>query len=169
MNGMHESNDIAVRVARLERENRNLKRAALIGAGLMSCLVLAAWRSPQNDAADTLRVHRLEVVDSRGVPMVSLGTTRNDSGGSITLRDSTGDKKSWWETESGQSRIVFESQAPGSDQKTVAGLSTTPEGSQLSLIGPMGASIQSSVQGDRPHLSLQDSNGKQLFSAPWNR
>ena len=165
---MDSSNDIAVRVARLERENRNLKRAALIGAGVMSCLLLAAWRTPQANVTDTLQVHRLEVVDSRGVPMVALGLTRNGAGGSIVLRDSTGDKRSWWETEMGQSRIVFESPTGKGEQRTVAGLSTTPERSQLSLIGPMGASIQSYVQGDRPNMSLQDTNGRQLFTAPWN-
>jgi hypothetical protein len=157
------------RLDRLERENRNLRRLGLAGCGIVSCFVLAAWRSARVDPMDTLQVHKLEVLDPRGVPMITLSPTRNNTGGSIVLRDNSGDKRSWWETDAGTARIVFESPTGKADERTIAGLATMPGKAQMSLLGASGSSVLNTVQNDRPSVTIQDSAGRSLFSAPWNR
>ena len=164
---MDAMNDVVRRLERLERENSTLRRICLLGCGLLGALALIAWRSPKVDTFDSLQVHRLEVLDARGVPMITLSPTRDSGGGSIVLRDSSGDKRSWWESEIGGGRIVFESPIGTGDDRTIAGLSTTPGKAQMSLLGPKGGSVLNSVQNDHPSVSLQDTAGRSLFSAPW--
>jgi hypothetical protein len=166
---MDRTDQLAARLDRLERENRLLRRIGLAGCGFLSCLVLGAWRSAKVEAMDTLQVHRLEVLDSRGVPMITLAPTRGDAGGTIILRDSSGDKRSWWETDAGAARIVFESPTGKTDERTIAGLSTVPGKAQISLLGTSGGSFLGVVQSNRPSITLQDPSGKPLFSAPWQK
>jgi len=160
---------LTARLEKLETENRRLR---LVGFGCVCgfCfLALVAWRSPNTQKFESLQVQKLEVVDSRGVPLITLSPNRNNAGGSIVLRDSSGDKRSWWETEPGIARIVFESANATSDDKTIAGLSSVPGCAQLSLLGPKGGSVVSMVQRDRPSVTLQDTNGRSLFTAPWTK
>jgi hypothetical protein len=165
---MDASDQLSARLDKLERQNRNLKQAGLVVCGLATVLIITAWRSPHNESFDSLTVGKLEVIDAKGIPVIALSPNRANTGGTIVLRDNSGDKRSWWETDAGSARIVFESPNGKNDERTIAGLSTTPGKAQMSLLGSKGDSILDSVENDRPTVTLQDAHGKSLFAAPWH-
>jgi hypothetical protein len=166
---MNEFSDWEARLQRLERSNSRLRvYVAILGVGAV-VLLSAGWKQNGRSAMDSLQVHRLEVLDGRGVPVITLSPMRGDAGGTIVLRDQSGDKRSWWETDSGTSRIVFQSPEPKGDESTIAGLAASPGRAQVSLLGPKGASLVGAVQTDQPSVALKNSNGATLFAAPWNK
>jgi hypothetical protein len=148
------------RIEKLERSNRTLM-AALIGLGLLG---VVGWRTQPTPEA--LKVSKLEVVDGRGVPMVILETGRKGEGGQITLRDSLGEKRGWWQVSPDGSSLTMSAES-GSENASTAGFGVTPKSARVSLISPKGASLSAAIEADQPRLDLYNPAGKVLFGAPW--
>ena len=163
---MDDQQDLMLRVSKLERQNLLLK---IVGVAIVATFGLAGWRFSAPTKFDAIQVRQLEVVDGHGVPVVTLTSTRNDSGGSIVLRDQSGDKRSWWESDAGSSRMIFQSPEPSGEGATIAGMSVVPGRAQISLLGAKGASLMESIQADSPSIAITNSNGATVFAAPWNR
>jgi hypothetical protein len=155
---------VSARLDRLERQNLRLK----IGLVAAVALTIVGFRSAAGGPVDLIQAHQIQVVDERGVPLVTLAAARNNAGGAIILRDSSGEKRTWWEASTDSARLVLDSPAQqGGD--TVAGMAATGSGARASLLGPTGASFEATVQNEMPHISLSAANGKSLFSAPWRK
>ena len=153
---------LSSRLDRLERQNRLLKTAVAIGA----VALIVGWKA---GTPELIQAHQFQVVDERGVPLVTLAAARNGVGGSIILRDSLGEKRTWWEAAPDSARFVLDSPASKGQGDTVAGLAATSTGARASLLGPTGASVEAQVQNDKPRLSLSGAHGESLFSAPWQK
>ncbi len=153
---------LAARVERLERRNR------FLSLGLAMCLsvpllALLGWQS----APETLRVRRLEVVDERGVPLVTLAPTRNNEGGSIVLRDSSGERRTWWQSGLNSSALTLNSQTDVGEGDTTLGLAVGPKTAKLTMIGKSGSTMSASLENEEPRLDLWNAKGNLLFGAPW--
>jgi hypothetical protein len=156
-----EQHDLAGRLDRLERKNRIL--TALCGLCLaVPLLAVAGWQS----ASDTVRVKRLEVVDDRGVPLITLGATRNNLGGSITLRDSDGERRSWWEVAPGSGAFTLNSANPNGDNDTTLGLQVGEGSASMAIVSKSGAVLSNMMAGDEPSVELYNDKGATLFAAP---
>lgn len=155
------------RVERLERANRRL---TLLCAGclVLPVLALVGWQDAQAPVPAVFKVHQLEVVDQRGVPLVTLGTGRSEEGGIVTLRDSNGEKRAWWTVSpAGASLALSKEKSAQGDATNTAGLSVSQNSSEMNLIGPGGGMLSNSVRDDQPHLELWGAKGKSLFAAPF--
>jgi hypothetical protein len=156
---------------RLESRLRAVEKKNRILTALCSlCLVvpamaIAGWRDQQQD----LKVHSLQVMDARGVPMVTLGVTRDSTGGSITLRDATGDRRSWWETGVNTSNLTMSSDAPDRSSDSTVGLSVGPKMAKLGMVSHNGAIASVNLNADSPRIDLWNSKGMLLFGAPWQK
>ncbi len=84
---------IEQRIERLERQNRNLRRAlgGMLGLAVAGLVLGAAAASSTDEVPNVLRAHRIEVVTAEGKPAVVLGMTTNDAGTVSTL-DAKGNK-----------------------------------------------------------------------------
>jgi len=153
---------LALRVERLEKKNRFLSLA--LGFCLsVPLLALAGWQA----APDTLRVRRLEVVDERGVPLVTLAPTRNNEGGSIVLRDSAGERRSWWQSGPNSSALTLNSQTPDGQGDTTLGMAVGPKSAKMTMIGKSGSTLSAALENEEPRLDLWNAKGVLLFGAPW--
>jgi hypothetical protein len=156
-----ESQELIARVERLERKNRML--TLMCGfCMLVPMLALVGWQN----ASDTARVKRLEVVDDRGVPLITLGAGRNGEGGSIVLRDSMGEKRSWWEVGPQSGAFTLNSAKGDGTNDTTLGLNVGPKTARMSMISQNGALLSANIQGDDPQVELYNSKGSTLFAAP---
>jgi hypothetical protein len=154
------TSDIELRLARLERRNR------WMGIGLMAMAVLAAvgWRQA---GPERVQVRRLEVVDDRGVPLVTIGAERGAVGGAITLRAANGERRLWLSATNDGAAIAMSREGADDGGDTCAGLSVGTDRARLSLLGSGGASLSAAVESDRPKVELFDKKGASLFVAPW--
>lgn len=117
--------------------------------------------------ADLIQAKKIQVVDDKGIPLVSLEPTRGNEGGSIVLRDKSGDPKAWFNTGDGTARIGMISGAV--DQPTATlGLSVSPDQTHIGLSSGR-ASMTSSVENEKPYFEIIGRDGKALFSAPWRK
>lgn len=164
-----ENLELVARIERLERANRRL--TLLSGAMLLVPVVaIAGWQDAVQAPAvpDVIRARKIEVVDGKGVPMVSLTTGRNDEGGAMTLRDKTGERRGWWTSSpEGSSLALVKEKDAKMEGSNTAGFSVTPSSAEMNLIGPQNAMFSSTVKDDQPRLELWNSKGSLLFSAPW--
>jgi hypothetical protein len=158
---MTELEMLSSRVERLEKRNRLLSGLLLI----LPVLAAVGWQG----ASDTLKVRRLEVVDARGVPMVTLGTSRDDEGGSIILRDSGGEKRGWWEATPERSALSLNSSKADGTEDTTLGLQVGPKNARLAIISPGGALLSANMEGDTPKVEMYNAKGAMIFGAPWNK
>jgi hypothetical protein len=153
--------DLARRIELLERKN---KRLSLLCAGCLAVpfLALVGWQQ----ASDTVRVRRLEIVDDRGVPLVTLGAARNNEGGSIVLRDAQGEKRSWWEVGPERGTLSMNSAKADGTNDTTLGFQVGPKTARMSMISKGGALLSASMAGDDPQLEIYNAKGATLFAAP---
>lgn len=114
-----------------------------------------------------MRVRRLEVVDSRGVPLVAIGTDRTEEGGSIVLRDKLGEKRSWWQAGPRKAEITLSSADEHGENDTTLGFTVAPDLAKVLLIGKGGAILSEEMGPSGPRLELLNDSGKSVFSAPW--
>jgi len=153
--------DLESRVQRLER--RAAWHPWLLGWAVISLpLCLVGW---QKGGPEKLRVSSLEVVDERGVPMIQLGTGRRGEGGSITLRDASGEKRGWWQVSPGQSILTLSQD--GEEAATTAGFSVAAERAKFHLLGKDGSSVNAGAGAAQPELEIRNRNGASMFRAPW--
>lgn len=155
--------ELNARLARLERKNRTLTGLCLLSLSV-PLLALCGWQSA---VPDVLRARRVEVVDARGVPLVSLAPSRQGEGGAITLRDRGGERRTWWEARPDGAALAATSGLPGEREGHTLGMSVSGTGSQVALIGPDGESLSAAIEKTGPRLDLQNAKGATLFSAPW--
>lgn len=157
---MTEVQALTARLERLEKRNRLL--TLMCGACLaIPILAIVGWQS----TTDTVRVKRLEVIDDRGVPMITLSTARNGQGGSIVMRDSLGEKRSWWEVGPETGAFTITSAKDGSNDTTL-GMQVGPRNGRLAIISKNGALLSTNMEGDDPRLELYNAKGGTLFAAP---
>jgi hypothetical protein len=157
----HDVERLFARIDRLERRNRVMAGALL----LFPVLAIAGWAA----ADDVLRVKRLEIVDDRGVPLVTLAPDRLNEGGMITLRDRQGEKRGWWQAGPGTSSLTLNSEGQDGSGDSTLGLTVGPKRSSLSMLSKGGASLTAGMQEDQPKVELYDTKGHPLFVAPWKK
>jgi hypothetical protein len=154
-------NELEVRLQRLERKNRFL--TAVCGLCLsIPFLALVGWQS----ASDTLRVKRVEIIDDRGVPLVILGASRNNEGGSIVLRDKQGERRAWWEVAPEYGTFTMNSAKATGEADTTLGLQVGKKNARMAIISESGAMVSTSMEGDDPTVEMYNKNGNTLFVAP---
>ena len=163
-----DSEQLLARVDRLERANRRLTRS-LIGLGGLIVFATAVGFQQTPDVMDVLRVRKLEVVDARGVPMVTLDSGRRAEGGAITLRDSLGERRGWWTTSPDGSNLAMSHVDPQTEKGSTAGMSASPNSAEMNLIGPDGAMLNSGARQGTPKIELWNSKGEVVFTAPWDK
>jgi hypothetical protein len=147
------------RVRNLERQNR----ALIVLLGGVSFIAVAGFRSAQ--VSDLVRAKKVEIVDDRGVPFVTLGLSRQ-GGGEVVLRDETGDRRAWLSTGNGTARLGMISGTEDSPSASV-GLAVEPALAHMALSGGK-ASAVSEVVDEQPSMELNGRDGKRLFQAPWH-
>ena len=161
-----ENKQLLARIERLERSNRRLTLAAIVGV-ITPVLMLAGWKQAAQ-VPDVLQAHKLEIVDQHGVPMVSLNTGRNDEGGSVTLRDKDGERRAWWSCSPNGSNLGLvkehDAKAEGS---YVAGFSVGASAAEMNLISPANGMCSATVRDDKPRLDLWGAKGNSVFGAPF--
>lgn len=157
---MNDSHFLEQRITRLERQNRIL----LYGLGTVALLAVIGWQAPRKPEA--LKVTRLEVVDHRGVPLVVIAPARKDEGGSIVLRDSDGERRSWWET-SPQSTAIGMVAGEIESPSSTLGLSASANQTTISLLGQGGTAVTLETNPSTPRLEMLDKSGRSVFKAPW--
>lgn len=144
------------RLRRLELQNR------LLWLALAAFACIAA--RPTID--DVLRVRRIEVIDEKGVPLVSLGPERAGDSGTIILRDKAGEKRAWWKVERDRASFAMTTDGTGNSKKAgTVGFGVSPDRSQLSLLGQ--GTAQLGVEAGKPKLEMFDKGGKSVFAAPF--
>ncbi len=148
------------RVRRLEVQNRVLL-VAVAGFALLFVLGFQGEQVP-----DVARAKKIEVVDQRGVPIVTLGASR-EGGGEMVIRDETGDRRAWLSSGHGAARLGMVSGAEESPSSAL-GLSVEPGRSHLGLTGGK-ASASAGVDDEQPTLELNGKDGRVLFAAPWRK
>ena len=163
--------DLSLRVERLEQANRRLTLVvcALLGSALFA---VAGWQDAAQAPVipDLLQVHKLQVVDLKGVPMVSFETGRSNEGGSITLRDKNGERRAWWTSSPEGSNLgLTKEKDPTMEGSNTAGLSVSQSSSEMNLIGPKNGMVNLSVRDDQPRVDLWNEKGKSVFSAPFRK
>jgi hypothetical protein len=159
------SSDVLARLERLERSNRRMRLVCLASLSV-PLLTLVGWQTA-NPVAEILRVRRLEVVDERGVPLVTLGKERTGDGGSVVLRDRLGEKRSWWQVGPNSGAFAILSEDKDDQKNATAGISVGPRKAEISLFSGNGAALSAGVRNEQPRLDLWSSQGKNLFGAPW--
>jgi hypothetical protein len=142
------------RVARLERQNRLLIAALL----LISALFLLGLK---RQTQDTIQAQKLQIVDQRGVPLVTLDANRA-GGGEVILRDVNGDQRAWFSAEKKAARVGL----IGGDNDSSVGLSADAERSRIAVIGGR-AFVAQSIQGGKPSIEADGQDGQVLFQAPF--
>ncbi|MEA2554175.1 MAG: hypothetical protein QOJ65_2351 [Fimbriimonadaceae bacterium] len=161
--------DLTLRVERLERSNGRLKLMCAASLAL-PIIAIAGWQDARPSVPDMLRVRKLEVVDSKGVPMVTLGTGRNSEGGTVTLRDKNGERRAWWTASpEGSNLALMKEKDPSMDGSNTAGLSVSQSSAEMNLIGPKNGMLSATVRDDQPRLDLWSPKGASLFAAPWRK
>ncbi len=166
---MQPESSLLERLDRLERRNRWLTVGCALSLSV-PLLSLVGWKSPSGQTGapvELLKVKTLQVVDDRGVPLVTLGPDRLSNGGMITLRDKLGEKRSWWEVGPGTAALTLSSDEPSGSNDNTLGLAVGPQNTLFTLIGKSGSLMSAEVKGDGPHLDLMNDKGKSLFTAPW--
>jgi hypothetical protein len=128
----------------------------------MPLMAIVGWQN----ASDTVRVKRLEVVDDRGVPLITLGGARGNEGGSIILRDGLGEKRSWWEVGPEKGAFTLNSAKSDGTNDTTLGLQVGPKTARMSIISRSGAMLSANMNDDDPQLELYNAKGTTLFAAP---
>jgi hypothetical protein len=159
--------DLLQRIDRLERSNRRL---TLIASGflVLPLLMIAGWRqTPQ--IPEVLQTRKLEIVDAKGVPLVTLNTGRNDEGGALTLRDSDGERRAWWTSYPGGSNLglVKERDPKVGGGSYTAGFGIGATAAEMNLISPGNGMASVTVRDDQPRVDLWGVKGNTLFAAPF--
>jgi hypothetical protein len=156
---MSELETLLKRVDRLERRNRWL--CALCFA--MPMLAIVGW----TQASDTLRVKRLEIVNDKNVPLVTLESSRTGEGGSVILRDNQGEKRGWWEVAPESGALTLSSAKADGSNDTTLGLQVGPKNARMSIISKNGALLSTHMEEDSPIFEMVGAKGNVIFSAPW--
>ncbi len=156
------SSDLLIRIERLERRNRLLTGLLLA----MPLLAIVGWRQsiPSN-----LQVRRLEVVDARGVPLVTLAPERAGIGGSIVLRSANGERRGWFSATQEGAALTLNREGKDGEGDSTLGLTVGPQNGRMNIVSRKGSSLSAGVQNDRPKVELFDSKGTSLFVAPRGR
>lgn len=150
---------LELRLRRLERTNRLLIAVLLV----LVVTGLAGWRAQ----GSVVRANRIEIVDARDVPIISLGSARGGTGGEIILRAENGEKRVWITTENDGASLTLNREGQNGKNDTTLGLSISPKSGQLNILSPGGASLSANIQNDEPKVELFDRKGTSLFVAPW--
>ena len=148
------------RVISLERTNRLL-------VGACACFALLLVYGFQNEGpSDLIRTKRLEVMDDKGVPVVTLAPSRS-GGGELVIRDESGDRRAWLTSGKGAARLGMLSGTEDSPTSSV-GFGVEPNHARLALAGSKAtASVAVDVEAQSVELSAPD--GHVLFSAPYRK
>jgi hypothetical protein len=159
--------DLDARLERLERKNRLLSGLCLLSLSV-PLMALAGWDSAtqKTPVYDLVRAKRFEVVDDRGVPLVTVGKDRSD-GGAVVLRDAGGERRAWWMVDRDHAAFTMTSDGTGDRPSSTLGMSVSSGNSQISLISPKGSQFSASIEGDQPRVDLWGTQGQTLFGAPW--
>ncbi|CAN5634884.1 hypothetical protein BH11ARM2_BH11ARM2_28370 [soil metagenome] len=144
------------RLRRLEIQNRLL----WLAVAAFACVAAR----PMVD--DVLRVRRIEVIDEKGVPLVTLGPERAGDGGTIVLRDTGGEKRAWWKIEKDRASFAMTNDGTGKSTKVgTVGFGVSNDRAQLSILGQ--GTAQLGVEAGKPKLEMFDKSGKSVFAAPF--
>jgi hypothetical protein len=157
-----ESHELIARIERLERRNRYLTLACGLCLSI-PLLAIIGWQSP----SDTARVKRLEIVNDKNVPLITLDASRTGEGGSIIMRDSQGEKRAWWEVAPEKGAFTLTSAKPDGTNDTTLGLQVGPKNARVAIISKNGALLSSSMEADTPQIEMYGTKGNVLFAAPW--
>ena len=133
--------EIQVRLSRLERQNRWLTLFCCISLSV-PLFAIVGWQTAKDagqSSSDVLKVSRLEVVDSHGVPLVTLGADRASEGGMIMLRDKLGEKRTWWQAGPRTANLTFSSEDTQGENDTTLGFTVGPDLAKILLIGKSGS------------------------------
>lgn len=150
--------DLEARVLRLERTNRRL--LILLGVVATAFVLLGAQTT-----SDVVRARRIELVDSRGVPLATLAPSRSEAGGELILRDREGERRINLTAEPGAASLGLQG-GKVDDPSGTAALRADGEGAAFGLVGTR-ASVAATVRKDRPRLATTDTRGRETFAAPW--
>jgi hypothetical protein len=163
--------ELTRRIERLERSNRRLLLLCAVSA-IMPVLGIVGWQGAgqAQEVLQVLKVHSLEVVDARGVPLLTLNTGRDNAGGSITLRDSGGQKRGWWSSSpEGSNLALVKEKSSDQEAANTAGFGVTSNSADMNLIGSGNGMFSATVKDDKPHLDLWNAKGASVFAAPWKK
>ena len=149
---------LEARLDRLERANRRLRL-------LWGLTVVAGCAFGFQRVTDVVRARRIEIVDVRGVPVATLGPSR-EGGGELILRDREGERRANLTVEVGAASLGLQG-GRVEDPAGTAALRADGTGAALGLVGKR-ASVVANVRGEKPRLATTDAGGKETFRAPWN-
>jgi hypothetical protein len=144
---------LETRVERLERENRKLKRGAVlalvVGAGV---ILMGQFSGPR--VSERLTTRDLVVVDESGRPRIALQSTQG--GALVTLSD-----------EAGRNRIIFDSTAlaPGGAAVILGDAMLLDATPMLQFLEAGKARIALGVKRNTSALTLSEETGKGIFLA----
>ncbi|MFY9234115.1 MAG: hypothetical protein WAO58_06610 [Fimbriimonadaceae bacterium] len=144
------------RLARLERNNRLLSLALIVGVGVS----LMGWTRP----ADVIKAKELQIISSQGKTMVTIGAGNREKGGEITLSDAKGDKQGYWTASRNFSLLRLGGFVRNSPHATLA----SGEGASSFSLRGMGQdyALASLYAGKEPIFELRDKPRHVVFSAP---
>ena len=148
---------LEARVVRLERANRRLLL-------LWSLTLVVACVFGFQKATDVVRARRIEIVDSRGVPLATLAPSR-EGGGELILRDREGERRANLTVEAGAASLGLLG-GRVEDPTGTAAFRADGTGAALGLVGKK-AGVVANVRGEKPRIATTDASGKETFRAPW--
>lgn len=184
---------LAVRVERLERQNRWLSRALMIVAVGAALLVTLAAMSPPS-IQDVVTAKSFEVVDDEGNVRAELGVLPDGSHG-LALHDADGNERATlgvWPHGTAQSLSLHDPDGKmrallavspdgfagmrlfgAADDKSFAGITVSPHGTGLGLAyldaegnQRVNFGVLGASPDQSPSLEFYDSEGETVFSAP---
>ncbi len=158
--------EISKRLERVERSNRQLKFACGLCLAF-PLLAVAGWQTAK-PIPEVLQAHRFEVLDPQGVPVVAISSNRTSDGGSIVLRDKTGERRGWFEAVPSGGSMGLIGAAPEDTGGTSIGLSASSEQATIGLSGRNSSGLNVDVSKDQPKIDLWNAKGS-LFTAPWKK
>ena len=148
-------NRLEARLANLERKNRALTIALIALA--------ATFLFGFVHQSDSLQAKKIEVIDERGVPLLTFASSRS-GGGEITVRDEAGDRRAWLSAEKAGAHLGMS----GGENEASAGLGVDPTHARLALTGGR-ASLSEKVENEIPAIEADSRDGRILFAAPYRK
>ena len=140
---------LETRLSALERQTRYLK----IYAGIAStALLLTLYGFHSAQVQDEVRTKKLQIVDDQNVPLITLEGGRM-GGGSIVIRDSTGERRAWLTAEQNAAQLGMVSGDPESPTASV-GLDVAPNHAHLGVLGAKASSSISARRSPRKPFGL---------------
>jgi len=154
---------LEMRVARLERENRLLRR---LGAGIVLAVASAGFLgATPNTVSECVRTRELQVVDASGQALVKIGQPA-DGSTIIGMNDREGNFKAALSVEAdGSPNLMLGSSDATQPQVTLAALASGEAGLLVSdQQGHLRAVLSCQANGS-PNVILKDARGKTLWQA----